>query len=63
MKKIVAKDVIKKIKAREEADAKANFTFRLNLKLMEEFKQHCQKNGVSMASVVEELMRALVQET
>lgn len=50
------KEVIKKIKEKREADKKANVTFRLPASLMDNFRQACEKNGVSMTEALEELI-------
>ncbi|WP_413569184.1 hypothetical protein ACLWBD_00485 [Bdellovibrio sp. HCB117] len=60
MKKVVSKDVIRKIKDKEQAQKKSNYTFRLSDSMMQELKAKCEKSGVSMASVVEELVQSFV---
>lgn len=52
--------MIKEIKKRQASEAKSNYTFRLNDELMADFKHNCERNDVSMASMVEEAIRILV---
>lgn len=55
-KKRTSKEVIQRIKERNAEEEKANYTFRLNMQMMERFKAKCQAEDVSMASVLEELI-------
>jgi hypothetical protein len=52
--------IIKNIKKKQASEAKSNYTFRLNEELMVDFKLNCERNDVSMASMVEEAIRILV---
>ena len=52
--------MIKKIKKKQASEAKSNYTFRLNDELMADFKYNCERNEVSMASMVEEAIRIKV---
>lgn len=54
------KEIIKKIKEKREAEKKNNVTFRLSNELMEQFKEKCEKNDVSMTSVLEEMINDFV---
>lgn len=53
----IPKGILKKLKDREAKEAKMNYTFRLTVALMDQFRSKCEKNDVSMASVVEEMIR------
>lgn len=52
--------MIKKIKKKQAAEIKSNYTFRLNDALMADFKHNCERNDVSMASMIEEAIRIMV---
>lgn len=52
-----AKEVIKSIKEKREADKKSNVTFRLPANLMDNFRQACEKHKVSMTEVLEEIIQ------
>jgi hypothetical protein len=54
--KVSARNIVKKLKDKHELEAKTNFTFRLTIEMMKKFKEKCDKNDVSMASVIEELI-------
>jgi hypothetical protein len=54
------KEIIKKIKEKREAEKKNNVTFRLSNELMERFKEKCEKNDISMTSVLEEMIQDFV---
>lgn len=60
MKKTPAKDMIQKIKQKQNAEKKSNYTFRLSDSLMEIFKTRCEKGDVTMTSVVEEYIKEFV---
>lgn len=54
------KQIIKDIKDKKEAELKSNVTFRLSNELMKKFKEKCDKNGVSMTSVLEETIQDFI---
>jgi len=56
MAKSSSKEIISLVKKKEASEKKVNITFRLNESLIFEFKEKCQKEGVSMASVIEQLL-------
>lgn len=62
MKKMSGKSIMKSVKDKEADNMRSNYTFRLNVKLMNEFKEHCRDNSVSMASVIEEILRQQIRE-
>lgn len=55
-----AKEIIRSIKDKKESERKNNVTFRLSDTLMEKFKAKCDKNGVSMTSVLEEVIQDFI---
>ena len=59
MSRKAPEDLLKKIKERKRADEKGNFTFHLPKRLMEGFKAKCEKEGVSMSEVLEELVKSV----
>ncbi len=61
MKKRTPHEIIKKIK--EDKPERANVTFRLPVVLMERFDKICEKNGVKMTAVLEELIQDFVTNT
>ena len=61
MKKQTPKDILKKIREQKSAYKKTNHTFSLNVTVMERFKEKCEKEAVSMASVVEEMIRNFIE--
>jgi hypothetical protein len=56
MSKVDSKTVFKRLKTRQEAEERGNFTFRLKKELMRKFKSKCERPKHSMASVLEELI-------
>ena len=56
MKKRTAKDIIDHLKDKKRQEDRANATFRFNSTLLSRFKGKCEKEGLSMTSVLEELM-------
>lgn len=60
MKKTSPKELIKRIKDKAKSEEKANYTFRFTSTLMVDFKTKCEKNEVSMASILEEMIRDFV---
>lgn len=54
------KQIIKDIKDKKEAEIKSNVTFRLSIEHMKRFKEKCDKNGVSMTSVLEEMIQDFI---
>ena len=61
MKKIASKGIVKNLKDRERQDQKANITFRLNKVMIDRFREKCVREKVSMASVMELLMKEFVE--
>lgn len=57
-----ASDVIKKVKERKLKEATANYTFRINVNLMSTFKERCERKGLKMAPVIEELLCGFIQD-
>lgn len=56
--KIDSKTVLKRVK--DGKPQKTNFTFRFDDKLMERFKRVCDKEGVKMTAVLEELIQGFL---
>lgn len=56
MAKISGRDVLARVKRKQNEDTKVNVTFRLKSELLERFRNRCEKEGVSMTAVIEELM-------
>lgn len=56
MAKISNKEVVARLKKKQEAEAKGNVTFRLNIHLIEDFRKQCKVQKVSMTAVLEELI-------
>lgn len=54
------KEIIKNIKEKRESERKNNVTFRLSNELMDKFKEKCEKNDVSMTSVLEEMIQDFI---
>jgi hypothetical protein len=61
MGRIASKRIVKTLKDRLEGEEKLNYTFRLNRRLMSSFKTKCEKSKVSMASVLEELLKHFIE--
>jgi len=55
------KDVLDRIKERNVLESKANYTFSIRKALMTKFRTRCKKEGVSMASVIEEFIAGFVE--
>jgi hypothetical protein len=55
------KAILKAAKAKNRPD-KANYTFRFNSELMKTFKEHCEKEGVTATSVLEEFLREFTKK-
>jgi hypothetical protein len=55
-------DIIRRIKEREKAEERANYTFRLPQRLIDAFKAKCEREGVSMASAIIELIEDFNRE-
>lgn len=60
MAKISSRQIIKSVKEKERLDEKTNITFRLNEALISQFRGKCKKEKVSMASVMEALMKDFI---
>lgn len=54
------RNVHKRVREREEAERKENVTFRLNVRLMRDFRKAC-KGRASMVGVLEELLRQFLE--
>jgi len=54
--KISKEKVLQRIKAKQIAERKENYSFRLSLPLMERLKDWCSKHDLTATSVVEELL-------
>jgi multidrug efflux pump subunit AcrB len=60
MTKKPSKELLRQIKERDLAETRSNYTFRLRKLKMDLFKRKCEAAGVSMASVVEELIESFL---
>ncbi|WP_413289301.1 hypothetical protein [Bdellovibrio sp. HCB337] len=60
MAKISSKHIVKALKEKEKSEEKANITFRLNVDLLNSFREKCKKEDVSMASVIEMLLKDFI---
>ena len=56
MPKMTAKEIIKKVKDQKRKEQRSNYTFRLPDELMVSFKKKCESEGISMTSVLEEMI-------
>jgi hypothetical protein len=56
MAKIKGKDILDRIKKKEEADRKENVTFSLSVRLMTAFRKRCKDSDVALNTVLEELL-------
>lgn len=61
MAKIDSKEVLERIRRRQAANSKSNYTYRLPDQIMRDFKKKCEKEGVSMTSVLEELIEEFLK--
>lgn len=61
MRKVDSSRVVKALRERQESEEKANYTFRLNKMLMNSFKMKCEKAHISMAAILEELLKQFVE--
>lgn len=61
MAKIDSKDILKRVKLKDKPE-RANVTFRLNTKLMEDFKKVCEDQAVTPTAVLEEFMTTFVAD-
>ncbi len=56
-------DIITKIKAREVAEKRTNYTFRLNVLMMNKFKISCENSNIPMGTLIEELISHFLSES
>ncbi len=56
MAKEKEREIDDRIRNRQEAEARANVTFRLKIRLMEKFRKKCESKDITMASIIEELI-------
>lgn len=56
------KALFNEIVQKEQPVKRANYTFRLNEKVVKAFKVKCEKNGVKMTHVLEKLIQAVIDE-
>jgi len=56
MAKMTSKEIVAKVKRQQEQESKANVTFRLTKSLTDAFRAKCEKQGVAMTAVLEELI-------
>jgi hypothetical protein len=56
MAKTSGKEILSRVKKRQAEEVKTNITFRVKGELLERFRERCEKEGVSMTSVLEELI-------
>lgn len=54
--------IVAEIRERTFQEARANFTFRVKKRFVAELREKCQQEGISMNSVVEELIRRFIDE-
>lgn len=60
MKLLSRKEINKKIKEERESQKKANVTFRLPANLMDNFRDACEKDKVSMTEVLEKMIQNFI---
>ncbi len=56
MAKASAKEILNKVKKKQQEEVKVNVTFRIKSDLLEKFRARCDNEGVSMTAVIEEFM-------
>ncbi len=56
MAKASSKEILAKVKNRQKEETKENITFRIKGELLNRFRERCEKEDVSMTSIIEELM-------
>lgn len=61
MAKIDPKELLRRVKDKARPD-RANVTFRLNTKLMDAFKEACERQKVTPTAVLEEFMESFVKD-
>jgi len=54
------KEITKKLKAREHE--RTGFSFRLSKGVVAQFKEKCEKEGISNSAALEELMKLFIRE-
>jgi hypothetical protein len=62
MVKVSRKEIVDRVKKRQREVAKENVTFRLRGELLKRFRERCEKESVSMTSIVEELMAEFLRQ-
>jgi len=61
MAKVSGKEILTKVKKKQQEEAKTNVTFRIKNELLDHFRTRCEKEGVSMTSVLEELINEFLK--
>jgi len=61
MSKVDSKELLKRVKTKEKPE-RANVTFRLNTRLMDDFKRVCEAQAVTPTAVFEEFMATFVTD-
>ena len=56
MAKVSGKEIIAKVRKKQQDETRMNVTYRIKGDLLERFRNRCEKENVSMTSVIEELM-------
>ena len=61
MAKVSGKEILTRVRKKQQDEARVNVTYRIKGDLLERFRERCEKEGVSMTSIVEELMEAFLR--
>ena len=61
MAKLSNKDILNRIKKKQAEEAKANITFRMNIALMDKFRERCIELEMPMAVILEELILEFIK--
>jgi hypothetical protein len=60
--KRTSEKIIQDIKRDKLPNEKKNYTFRINIELMDKFVNHCEKNGVKPTAVLTKLLKNFISE-